>query len=287
MNDEREEWADAARLVRDGVPDQVGELDEDLARAARGAARLGAELATWEAPAPPEDLIERTLARMALAGARPAGGAEDPAPEKAGELISFPTPAPAARRSTVVEVLTSAPLADAPAVAPTPRRLLLRVVLQSAAAVLFFALTSAFVAVYYPAITHALQERDLGRCQAQLRRLHAAAQRYREEHPAGPRLRGADLRRALIQGGYASERDFTCPSRRGQKLGARSYQGDLPAGVAAVGSGAQHPLFWDTPSNHDTAFNVVRQSGRVQSVPVEDLGVLWRERGAEESEGGE
>ena len=201
-------------------------------------------------------------------------------------MIPFPTQAPAAaparpkRRSTVIEVLTSAPLADTPAEPPSRQRLVLRVAVQVAAAVLLFGISSTFVAVFYPAVTYALEERDVHRCQEQLERLHAAALRYRAEHPEAKRLRGPELRRALIRGGYAAEADFVCPSRRGRQLGARSYQGDLPAGSEALE--ATRPLFWDTFSNHGTGFNVVRGSGKVTQIAVDDLSTLWQ---AQQDEG--
>jgi hypothetical protein len=281
------EWMenDPARLIRDGVPPEHASgaaADPQLAAMAAGAQALHDSLSAWEDTEPPADLVERTLAGLALAAHADAGSpapasevAEPPAAE--GEIVPFPR----RRRSTVVERLTQAPLTDVPHEAPTPRRLLFRVVVQAAAAAVLFVVCSSFAVVFYPAVTHALEERDVVLCQEQLRRLNAAALRYRAEHPQGERLCGANLRRALVRGGYASEQDFTCPSRRGRQLGSSSYQGDLPGGVAPVAS--RHVLFWDTFTNHGTSgFNVVRIDGRVQQVAVDDLGVLWRSRSVQE-----
>ena len=284
------DWVEenAGELVRDGVPPELAAAiaaDAELAAMARGAEALRGQMDAWRDEAPPDDLVERSLARIALAAAvggpveeEQAGGEAAAAGAPAGEVIPFPTQAPAAaparpkRRSTVIEVLTSAPLADTPAEPPSRQRLVLRVAVQVAAAVLLFGISSTFVAVFYPAVTYALEERDVNHCQQQLERLHAAALRYRAEHPEAKRLRGAELRRALIRGGYAAEADFVCPSRRGRQLGLRSYQGDLPAGSEELD--ATRPLFWDTFSNHGTGFNVVRGSGKVTQIAVDDLNTL-------------
>lgn len=298
------DWVEdnAGELVRDGVPPELAAAiaaDAELAAMARGAEALRGHMDAWRDEAPPDDLVERSLARIALAAAvggpvdgegvgagadqgEAAGGAA-----RAGEVIPFPTqaaPRPK-RRSTVIEVLTSAPLAETPSEAPSRQRLVLRLAIQVAAAVVLFGISSTFVAVFYPAVTFALEERDVHHCQEQLERLHAAALRYRAEHPEAKRLRGAELRRALIRGGYAAEADFTCPSRRGRQLGLRSYQGDLPAGSEELD--ATRPLFWDTFSNHGTGFNVVRGSGKVAQIAVDDLNTLWQAQQKDEGvEGG-
>lgn len=232
---------------------------------AEGAAVLRGGLDAWRAPPPPDDLIERTLARLAVARAEPE---PEPAP------IPLPIPAPRRRRSSV-ELLTSAPF-DGGAVipfAPTRRQLWTRVVTQAAAAVVLFAASTAFVAAYYPAVTHAIDERRVLRCQDQLRRLAAAAVRYRREHPTGPELRGAALRGALVQGGYLDPHDLECPGPRGRDLRESSYMGVLPASPAATPGALPPdvPLFWDLFGNHADGFDVVHADGRVRLLGAVDL----------------
>lgn len=231
---------------------------------AEGAAALRGGLDAWRAPPPPDDLVERTLARLALASTQPA----EP------EAIPLPIPAPKRRRSSV-ELLTSAPFDGGVVIpfAPTRRQLWTRVVTQAAAAVVLFAASTAFVAVYYPAVTHAIDERRVLRCQDQLRRLAAAAVRYRREHPTGPELRGAALRGALVHGGYLDPHDLECPGPRGRDLRESSYMGVLPASPAgAPGTLAPDvPLFWDLFGNHADGFDVVHADGRVRLLGAVDL----------------
>src|SRR5690606_38201192 len=133
-----------------------------------GARALSEELAAWSAPAAPDDLVARTLARLAVAG---------PAAEA-------PAESPRRRRRTGVELLTTAPLAGAPAPeVPAPRRLLLRLVVQAAAAAVLFAVSAGFAVMYYPAIAEALEEKRVRACQAKLVALQRAALRYRAERP--------------------------------------------------------------------------------------------------------
>lgn len=175
------------------------------------------------------------------------------------------------------------PVAAAP---PSGRSLAVRFMVQAAAAVVLFGVSSLFVAVYYPAVSYALAERDQTKCQSHLRRLQAAATRYRVEHPQGPALVGFELRGELIRGGYADELDFVCPSERGHELGVRSYVGDLPAGVASTSSGSAlgaRPLFWDRFGNHSSGFNVIRVDGRVNSISEDGL-TRWRFRSTREDD---
>lgn len=289
--------AEGALALRDGLPaDLAPELRAALEAcpqcqaALAGAGALAARLALWAEPAPPADLIERTLAGLALANAgrqedehEPQEGAEGKLEVRKGGLegdlqaetqVSSTRPR---RRTTVIEFLVSAPLSAPPAEAPSRARLALRFGIQAAAAVLLFGISSLFVALYYPAVSHALEERDQVRCQARLATLQQAARRYRSEHPQGPALVGFELRAELIRGGYANELDFVCPSHRGQELGQRSYVGELPAGVAELSSG--RPLFWDRFGNHSSGFNLVRVDGRLDHVPEEGL-TSWRLRQA-------
>jgi hypothetical protein len=242
---------------------------------AEGATALRGGLDAWRAPPPPDDLVERTLARLALAGTQPvAGDAPIPAP------IPLPTPAPRRRRSSV-ELLTSAPFDGGTVIPfpPTRRQLWTRVVTQAAAAVALFAVSTAFVAAYYPAVTHAIDERRVLRCQDQLRRLAAAAVRYRREHPTGPELRGAALRGALVQGGYLDPHDLVCPGPRGRDLRESSYMGVLPAAPAATPGALPPdvPLFWDLFGNHADGFDVVHADGRVHLLGALDLDA-WLQR---------
>jgi len=264
---------------------------------AEGAGAVRGGLDAWRAPPPPDDLVERTLARLAIAGAsrhdpsddarRPLVG-DEPSSVDGGERrqlgsplsvgveppIPLPTPAPRRRRSSV-ELLTSAPFDGGTVIPfpPTRRQLWTRVVTQAAAAVALFAASTAFVAAYYPAVTHAIDERRVLRCQDQLRRLAAAAVRYRREHPAGPELRGAALRGALVQGGYLDPHDLECPGPRGRDLREASYMGVLPASPAATPGAVSPdvPLFWDLFGNHADGFDVVHADGRVRLLGAVDL----------------
>ena len=285
---------EGALALRDGLPE---DLDPELRAAIAGcpecqAALLGAEglrarLGLWSEPAPPPGLLERALAGMALAGASAVGEGdetdeEDDELEQEGVgpklLPPLPSPTKERRRTTVIEFLVTAPLGPAPpAEAPSRARLVLRLGLQVAAAGVLFGISSLFVALYYPAVTHALEERDQQRCQTRLLKLQQAARRYRSEHPEGEALVGFELRAELVRGGYAHEGDFVCPSRRGQELGQRSYVGELPAGVAELSSA--RPLFWDRFGNHTSGFNMVRVDGRLDLVPEEGL-TTWRLRQA-------
>jgi prepilin-type processing-associated H-X9-DG protein len=221
---------------------------------AAGAGALGDRLAAWEPPPPPDDLVERALAGLALAAAAP----------------------PARRRRTSVELLTSPPLAGGEAgEPPAPRRLLLRLVVQAAAAAALFVVCGGFVVAYYPAIAQAFEDGRVRRCQQRLGRLKAAALLYRAERPEAPALRGAPLRRALVQGGYLDELELVCPGHHGEALGERSYYGELPAGAEPLPTG--RALFWDRFGNHSSGFNVVYADGRVETVTVDALG-SWHRR---------
>lgn len=292
----------ALLVQREGLPEGLApELREALENcpecqaALAGAAHLRGRLQEWPAPEPADDLIERSLAAIALKAALA------PAAEEGGQVIPFPTPEqeaskPAAqegpkqprRRTTVIELLVTPPLSGpAAAVAPTRGRLAFRFVLQAAAAVILFGISSVFVATYYPAVSHALEERDQLQCQERLRHLRKAALRYRNEHPEGGALVGFELRRELIRGGYADESDFVCPSARGQELGVRSYLGEIPAGGVAPASSAgqsERPVFWDRFGNHSSGFNLIRLDGRVSLVSEENL-TRWRLQSSEDGSG--
>jgi hypothetical protein len=285
------EDAGALLVQREGLPQDLApelraalESCPECQAALVGAGHLRARLDQWPQPEPADDLIERSLAAIALKAAMSPAESEAPA----GEVIPFPTPAAQAepskgegprRRTTVIELLVTPPLSGPVApVAPTRGRLAFRFVLQAAAAVVLFGISSIFVATYYPAVSHALEERDQVECQKRLRHLRVAALRYRKEHPEGGALVGFELRRELIRGGYADESDFVCPSERGQELGVRSYLGEIPAAsVAQTASGSQgeRPVFWDRFGNHSSGFNLIRLDGRVSLVSEENL-TRWR-----------
>lgn len=253
----------ALELTRDAPGDVPAEVREHAdacprcAPLASGARALADELAAWSAPAAPDDLVARTLARLAVAGA--ANDARSPR-----------------RRRTGVELLTTAPLAGSPAPeAPEPRRLLLRLVIQAAAATVLFAVSAGFAVMYYPAIAEALEEKRVRACQAKLVTLQRAALRYRAERPSAPALRGAELRLALVRGGYVDELVFVCPGHHGEALRERSFFGELPAGSDPLPGG--RPMFWDRFGNHGEGFNVVYADGRVETVTVDAL-ASWHRR---------
>jgi hypothetical protein len=232
-----------------------------------GAGVLRADLDAWSAPEPPDDLLERTMARLALAGA----AAPPSAPPE-------PVPAPLTlhrggrRRRTSVELLTATHL-RADHQAPTRGRLVVRLLVQAAAAAVLFGVCTTFVAVFYPAVTYALEERRVQRCQDQLTRLGQAARRYHDEHPEAAALHGAELRRALIRGGYADPHDFVCPGHAGKELGERAYVGSLPPGSEPLP--LDRPVIYDRFANHSSGFNVAYGSGRVETITI-DAFATWR-----------
>lgn len=241
-----------------------------------GAGALRADLDAWTAPPPPADLVERTLARLALAPRE-----DEPLP------LPLPRPAPdlRPRRRTSVEFLTSALGGGGeviPLVPPTRRQLALRLFVQAAAAVVMFGVCTTFVAVFYPAVTHALEQRRLEACQAPLLRVHRAIARYREERPDAPPLRGVELRHALVEGGYLRPEDLVCPGPRGHDLGANSFVAELPPADPAAPAKLppDRPIVWDRFGNHAEGFNVVYGDGRVDVVSVDGL-ARWMERRAE------
>jgi hypothetical protein len=249
-----------AELVRgDALPDDLRAHVDACAACgalARGSAAMKGALDGWGVAPPADDLVERSLARLALAGA----SAE-------GEGQAGPRP----RRRSSVELLTSVPFAGGQVVPfpPTRRQLALRVFTQAAAALLLFAASTSFVAVFYPAVVHAIDERHVHRCQERLQTLARAARAYAAEHPEARDLRGVALRQALVDGGYADPHDFVCPGPRGKDLGENSY-------VGAFGAGG--PVFWDRFGNHADGFNVVDLDGRVRCMAVDDL-QAWLPRG--------
>jgi hypothetical protein len=238
-----------------------------------GAAAMKGELDGWRAPPPPADLVERTLAKLAVAAMAPAVDLPPGAPAPEGVVIPFPTMAARPRRRSSVEILTSAPFAE-PLVAPTRRQLAFRVVTQAAAALLLFGVCTTFVAVFYPAAVHAIEQRRMSECQERLRRVADALRRYRRDRPDAPALRGPALRLALTDGGYLREEDLVCAGPRGADLGTNSFVAELPAGAVA----AERPVCWDRFGNHAEGFNVVYGDGRIEVVAVEDL-ARWMRRG--------
>lgn len=253
-------------LIRDGDDALSGELRAHLTACEacrelrQGAVGLGAELGAWTLPAPPVDLVERTLASLALRAQDDAGEASPAAQEP-------PPPIPFAqvRRRSSVEILTSplGGMALSPATPPSRRQLLRQVLLQSAAAVVLFGISCVFVAAYYPVVVQAYGDRQHERCRERLARLGAAVQRYLREHPdADPeRLRGSALRAALVEGGYADVEDFRCPAQS-TPLG---YNGWLPRGEG------NPVVFMDQLGNHPDGLNVVYASGRTELVSLEAL----------------
>lgn len=251
---------------------------------AGGASALSADLRAWTVPAPPDDLVARTLAGLALASVREASA-------PAGVVIPMPAPmsqplpeSARPRRRSSVEILTSAPLGLGsgviPLVPPTRRQLALRVLSQAAAALLLFGVSTTFVAVFYPAMIHAVEQRRLGACQEQLRVVAAAIKRYRQERPDAPELRGAALRVALVEGGYLASAALVCPGPRGHDLGENSFVAELPPADPAHPETlpAGRPVCWDRFGNHAEGFNVVYGDGRVEVVPVDGL-ARWMQRG--------
>jgi hypothetical protein len=260
--------AEADLLVRE---EPGGELLEHCRACAacaavlEGARGLRAQLQAFAAPAPPADLTERTLARLAVAALSPAG---EEAP--AGELVQLPARA-LRRRTSMVERLTEPPGAIQSPIAPTRRQLAWRLVIQSAAAVLLAATCAGLGAAMYPAVVEALEERRQDRCQERLRRLGEALRTYRREHPDAPASAGAELRAALVQGGYSDETDLLCPSHAAP--GATGYALELPA----ADEPGDPPVCWDQFRHHPVGINVVYRSGRSELVRAADL-ATWARR---------
>lgn len=229
-----------------------------------GASALKADLDGWIAPEPPSDLLERTLARMALHSA----GDEANGPDAVDtEPAHTPAATPGHRRRTSVEILTGTPAHGNDVTPPLRRRLLWRLLGQAAAAALLFTVCTTFVAVFYPAVTLALEDRRIQHCQKQVSRLAKGAMLYHREHPESKALQGGALRRALVAGGYCDALDFICPSKSGRELRERSYSGRIPAGSEPLPKG--EPLFLDRFSNHSSGFNVGFGTGRVETVTVD------------------
>ena len=190
---------------------------------------------------PTADLAERTLARIALAAAAP----------------------PVHEPHSALEVLTTQPFAPAPG---TKRRgLVIRLCVQALAACLLFGVSASFTAFVYPAVVHALEEGRLEACQLRLTRLARALEAYRNANPGADPLHGAALRRALIEGGFATAEDFVCPGAGGDLHGVDSFVGAKP------GARDDYPVFWDRFGNHPQGFNVVYADARVELLDVNDL----------------
>lgn len=266
----------ASALVRgDEPPAEVLEHLSDCVgcrAVTEGARALQEDLTGWVAPEPPADLIERTLARMAMG--TPEARTEEPV---GGEPASeAPTLVVHRRRRTSVEILTGSLAGEDVAAGPQRgRRLLWRLVGQAAAAALLFTVCTTFVAVFYPAVTQALEDRRVTRCQAQLSRLARGARQYHREHPDGPALQGNALRRALEAGGYCDAKDFVCPGKSGHELRERSYSGRIPMGSEPLR--ADEPVFLDRFANHSSGFNVAYPTGRAETVTV-DAFSIWVSR---------
>lgn len=235
-----------------------------------GARGLGRDLRAWAPPEAPADLTERTLARLAVASL--AGGEADLAP--GGVVLPFPAPAAAGerpRRRSSVELLTEPPGSITSPIPPTRKQLAWRLVIQSAAAVLLAGVCTTLGAAMYPAVVEALEERRMDRCQERLHRLGEALRTYRNEHPDAPRLGGAELRAALLQGGYLDETQLLCPAH--EVPGASGYALELPAADEA----GDPPVCWDQFRHHPTGINVVYRSGRTEQVHAVDL-ATWARR---------
>jgi hypothetical protein len=218
------------------------------ARVVQGAAALGRELASVEAPEPTEDLVARTLARVRLADALAA------TPKPAGEIV----PQRPRRRTTAELLETWALPGPAPRVAAPEGRAFLRLTIQAAAALVIVAASVFFTLEFYPAYVSALEERNVHGCQEHLEAIEHAIVRYVKDHPdadAEP-LQGLALRDALVKGGYAREEDFLCPSVRGARPGALCYLLRLPPRGSPV-------VVSDRLGNHGgSALNVVREGAK-------------------------
>jgi hypothetical protein len=144
-----------------------------------------------------------------------------------------------------------------------------RIAIQAAAAVLLFALCTAFTVTFYPVAVQALEDSRLRACQERLARIGAALKRYRADHPdvasdpTGPYA----LRDALVRGGYAREEDFVCPAAH-HGPGAVSFFLRLPDA-----SGSDRSVVgYDRLGNHAEGLNVLRADGRVEHLAADELG---------------
>lgn len=258
--------ADAGELVRAEPPAELEAHARECGECAAvlaGARALRRDLDGWSAPAPAADLVERTLASLAVRSLA-AGG------EPRGEVVPFPA-GPATRRRSSVEILTEPPGAITSPVAPTRRQLAWRVVVQSAAAALLATVCIGLGAAGYPVVVEALEEGRMERCQERLHRVQAALVAYRAGHPDAAHPSGPELRAALIQGGYLDETELLCPAH--QTPGASGYSLELP-GVDEPGD---PPVAWDQFRHHPGGINVIYRSGRAELVRAADLGT-WARR---------
>lgn len=251
---------EADLLVRGEPPEELAAHARECAGCAavlQGARSLARDLDAWRAPAA-DDLVERTLARLAVAGATP---------EPAGETIPFA----AARRRSSVELLTEPPGSITSPIPPTRRQLVWRVLVQSAAAGLLAVVCTGLGAVLSPVVVQALEDKELDRCRARLQRVGEKVLLYRKEHPDAGRMGGAELRAALVEGGYLDETELLCPAH--DVPGATGYALELPAPDEL----GDPPLVWDQFRHHTAGINVVYASGRAELVRAVDLGT-WARR---------
>jgi hypothetical protein len=153
----------------------------------------------------------------------------------------------------------------------------LRVLLQAAAAIVVFVVTTAFTIKFYPVFAQAFEESRVRACQERLRTIAGALVRFRAEHPECADFRGLRLKGALVEGGYAREEVFACPSVRDAPAGALCYFLRLPDERAGV-----RALAWDHFGNHGShALNMVDEKGRPVLLEGEQLWAWLPQQGGE------
>ncbi|MBI3726382.1 hypothetical protein HY251_20845 [bacterium] len=273
------EKTDAADLVRSSEAERESGHDAWLARhaascpscsrVAQGARRLGRELAAWAPVEAPDELAERTLARVRLAGAL-----DDPAALGAAPSALAPAEDAAHRErkpaSRSVDILAAWALpGPRPALAAPPRARLRFLTAQAAAAVLIFLLTSGFAITFYPVFVEALEESRVQACQARLGKVTVALRAYRKDHPDADvsELKGTALRDALVHGGYLVPQDLLCPAVHGARPGMVCFELRVPD----ADCDPQCVLAWDRFGNHSGGFDIAYADGHTEYVETRDF----------------
>ncbi|MBI4577936.1 MAG: hypothetical protein HY722_16865 [Planctomycetes bacterium] len=222
-----------------------------------------AGLDAWEVPAPPEDLVERTLAAVEGAGVSP-GERRRRAPSPMG-----------IRPPTVARVRWG-------------WRTGLR---AAAAAAIVFACALQLSGDFVPRIQERIEDAQLELCAQQLSRLGVALHAYRRDHGEVPASL-EDLMAALLKEGYVTDPGiFRCPAHADGGEDGMSYppytsymdllgmgraSGEASSGggrATAPGHLGDCPVLGDRPGNHAGHMQVLYLSGVVETIELDALHV--------------
>jgi hypothetical protein len=214
----------------------------------------------------PEDLVQRTLDRCLVLLP-----AEDSEPQ-ISPAVEDPIDAEGGFRSSVA-FLTASPLSN-PTTPLTRARLFLRIVTQTAAAVLISVSLLVAWDVLHPAYTYARESQSTRRCQQRLKGLWEQAMKYKKgvkdiedlKNSDPDFLMGEKLRAKLVDRGYVDQTDFRCPSIPSASLGQAHFTGVLFPTAAKF----DYPVFWEkrvgTHVEGSDEMNVVFSNGEIRSM---------------------